>query len=74
MIFPDSFILIMSKTNGKAMCHLWLPAGIYKERGEMERSEKMLSLFQNNKIKRLMSLFQPQSSQFNKTEPCNIIH
>lgn len=51
MIFPDNFILIMNKTNGKAMCHLCLPAGVCEGTGEMERSEKMVSLFQNNKTK-----------------------
>lgn len=56
MIFPDNFILIMSKTNGKVMYHLRLSAGIYKRmKGKTERSKKIVSFFpQYTQIKRLL--------------------
>lgn len=57
MIFPDNFILIMSKTNGKeVMYHLRLSAGIYKRmKGKIERSKKIVSFFpQYTQIKMLL--------------------
>jgi len=46
MTFPDNFVLIMSKTNGKVMYHLRLSAGIYESmKGNTERSKKIVFFF-----------------------------